>query len=100
MSSRPPRRRPTCLKTTWACHCRPKQCGFAGANSRQAAAWRAERIPMQVEVSKLIDAGRWSIYQKFLIACTALTIILDGVDNQILALTMKSISKDWSLTPG
>jgi len=55
---------------------------------------------MQVEVSKLIDEGRWTIYQKFLIACTALTIILDGVDNQILGLTMTSISKEWSLVKG
>ena len=37
-----------------------------------------------IDVGAAIDAGRWTGYQKLLIFGTALTIILDGIDNQIL----------------
>ena len=37
-----------------------------------------------IDVGAVIDEGRWTGYQKLLIAGTALTIILDGVDNQLL----------------
>ena len=33
---------------------------------------------------RLLDEGGWSIYQKLLVAATALTIIFDGLDNQLL----------------
>src|SRR5207237_6110962 len=44
-----------------------------------------------------IDQGRWTPYQKFLIACTALTILLDGVDNLLLSNAIPSLMKEWSL---
>jgi AAHS family 4-hydroxybenzoate transporter-like MFS transporter len=50
---------------------------------------------MQLDVSKLIDDGKWTRYQKFLVACTALTVILDGIDNQLLGLTVKAIADEW-----
>ena len=37
-----------------------------------------------VNVGAVLDEGRWTGYQKLLILGTALTIILDGVDNQLL----------------
>ena len=37
-----------------------------------------------VDVGAVLDEGRWTGYQKLLIAGTALTIVLDGVDNQLL----------------
>ena len=37
-----------------------------------------------VDVGTALDEGRWTGYQKLLIVGTALTIILDGVDNQLL----------------
>ena len=37
-----------------------------------------------VDVGAVLDEGRWTGYQKLLIFGTALTIILDGVDNQLL----------------
>src|SRR6188474_2089320 len=37
-----------------------------------------------VDVGAVIDEGQWTGYQKLLIVGTALTIILDGVDNQLL----------------
>jgi len=52
---------------------------------------------MRVDVNELIDEGAWTAFQKFLIAATALTIILDGVDNQLLATAIPDLMKEWTL---
>src|SRR4029079_1787166 len=46
-----------------------------------------------VDVGHVLDEGRWTGYQKLLIAGTALTIILDGVDNQLLPNAQLAIAK-------
>jgi len=48
-----------------------------------------------VDVGAAIDEGRWTGYQKLLIVGTALTIILDGVDNQILPNAIPYIAPQW-----
>jgi len=53
-----------------------------------------------VDVGQVIDEGRWTTYQKLLILGTALTIILDGVDNQLLGNAVPSLMKEWSLPRG
>jgi len=54
-----------------------------------------------VDAGKLLDEGRWSGYQKLLIFGTALTIILDGIDNQLLSYAIPYMGADWSATdPG
>src|SRR5687768_5832739 len=50
-----------------------------------------------VDVGQVIDEGRWSGYQKLLIFGTALTIILDGVDNQLLGNAVPTMMTDWNL---
>jgi len=50
-----------------------------------------------VDVAAILDEGAWSGYQKLLVAATALTIILDGLDNQLLAAAVPSMMKEWSL---
>jgi AAHS family 4-hydroxybenzoate transporter-like MFS transporter len=53
-----------------------------------------------VDVGAVIDEGKWSGYQKLLILGTALTIILDGIDNQLLGNAVPALMKDWSLPRG
>src|SRR5436309_228119 len=53
-----------------------------------------------VDVGSVIDEGQWSGYQKLLILGTALTIILDGIDNQLLGNAVPALMKDWSLRRG
>ena len=53
-----------------------------------------------VDVGVVLDEGRWSGYQKLLILGTALTIILDGIDNQLLGNAIPSMMRDWSLPRG
>jgi AAHS family 4-hydroxybenzoate transporter-like MFS transporter len=50
-----------------------------------------------VNVGAVLDEGRWSGYQKLLIVGTALTIILDGVDNQLLPNAIPVLMKEWGL---
>src|SRR4029434_6961083 len=49
------------------------------------------------DVGALLDEGRWTTYQKLLVFGTALTIILDGVDNQLLPNTIPTLIKEWGL---
>jgi AAHS family 4-hydroxybenzoate transporter-like MFS transporter len=50
-----------------------------------------------VDVSSLLDEGHWSGYQKRLIFATALTIVLDGVDNQLLSVAIPPMMKEWAI---
>src|SRR6188474_3725142 len=53
-----------------------------------------------VDVGAVIDEGRWTGYQKLLIFGTALTIILDGVDNQLLPNAVPQLIKEWGRPRG
>jgi MFS transporter, AAHS family, 4-hydroxybenzoate transporter len=53
-----------------------------------------------VDVGAVLDEGRWTGYQKLLIIGTALTIILDGIDNQLLGNALPSLMKDWAMPRG
>jgi AAHS family 4-hydroxybenzoate transporter-like MFS transporter len=48
----------------------------------------------------MIDEGRWTGYQKLLIVGTALTIILDGVDNQLLPNAVPTLIEEWGRPRG
>jgi AAHS family 4-hydroxybenzoate transporter-like MFS transporter len=48
-----------------------------------------------VDVGQVLDEGRWTGYQKLLIAGTALTIVLDGVDNQLLPNSIPTLIQEW-----
>jgi MFS transporter, AAHS family, 4-hydroxybenzoate transporter len=50
-----------------------------------------------VDVAALIDAGRFSAYQRLLVAATALLIVLDGADNQLLANAIPAMMREWNL---
>jgi AAHS family 4-hydroxybenzoate transporter-like MFS transporter len=48
-----------------------------------------------VDIGHVIDEGRWGGYQKWLIFLTALTIVFDGIDNQLLGIVIPTIMRDW-----
>jgi AAHS family 4-hydroxybenzoate transporter-like MFS transporter len=50
-----------------------------------------------VDVGRLIDAGGGSAYQRGLVALTALTIVFDGIDNQLMGVAMPTIMGEWSV---
>ena len=50
-----------------------------------------------VDVGALLDDGRWSAYQKLLVAGIALTIIFDGLDNQLIGAAVPAMMREWAL---
>ncbi len=50
-----------------------------------------------VDVGSILDDGEWGAYQKFLVFATALTIILDGLDNQVLPPAIPVLMREWGL---
>ena len=50
-----------------------------------------------IDIAPLLDKGRWTVYQRFLTAVTALAVIFDGFDIQILGMSIPSLMKEWSL---
>jgi MFS transporter, AAHS family, 4-hydroxybenzoate transporter len=53
--------------------------------------------PGEIDIGRLLDEGRWGRYQQWLVSLTALTIIFDGIDNQLLGVCIPSIMRDWSV---
>ena len=48
-----------------------------------------------VDIGKILDQGRWTAYQQWLVLLTALTIIFDGFDNQLLGVALPTIMQEW-----
>src|SRR6188472_2775658 len=49
------------------------------------------------DIGRVIDEGRWGRYQKWLVFLTALTIVFDGIDNQLLGIVIPTVMKEWSV---
>src|SRR5437868_3738697 len=64
------------------------------ADQRNGLEW--PRMP-QIDVGRRLDEGHWGGYQKWLVCLTALTIVFDGIDNQLLGVAMPSIMREWSV---
>jgi MFS transporter, AAHS family, 4-hydroxybenzoate transporter len=56
---------------------------------------RRARVPIDAPVAS--DAAPWTPHQQWLVLLTALTIIFDGFDNQLLGLALPAIMQDWEL---
>lgn len=50
-----------------------------------------------VDVAVIIDESRFGAYQKLVVAATALMIILDGADNQLLPNAIPAMMREWEL---
>jgi MFS transporter, AAHS family, 4-hydroxybenzoate transporter len=53
----------------------------------------------RVEIQDLIDSRPLSGTQLFVIVACALSVVFDGFDLQVMALTVPALSKAWSLSP-
>ena len=51
----------------------------------------------RVDAGALIDAGRGTRYQRWLVALTALTITFDGIDNQLMGVAIPTVMREWSV---
>jgi MFS transporter, AAHS family, 4-hydroxybenzoate transporter len=50
-----------------------------------------------IDVGRLLDDGHWRSRQKLFVFLTALTIVFDGIDNQLLGIAVPAMMRDWSL---
>ena len=50
-----------------------------------------------VDLSHLLDESKWNAYQKWLILLTALVIVFDGIDNQLLGVSIPTIMQDFGV---
>jgi AAHS family 4-hydroxybenzoate transporter-like MFS transporter len=50
-----------------------------------------------VDIGHLLDEGRWSPPQKRFVLLTALAIVFDGVDNQLLGAAVPALMREWNL---
>ena len=48
------------------------------------------------DVGHALDEGRWTAYQKLLVALSAVTIVFDGIDNQLLGVAIPSLMREWA----
>ena len=53
-----------------------------------------------VDVARLLDDGGWGGYQRLVVAMTALSIVIDGVDSQLLGIAIPSIMADFGVSRG
>ena len=50
-----------------------------------------------VDVGAVLDQGEFGGYQKLLVFATAMTIILDGFDNQVMGGAIPALMRDWHI---
>ena len=50
-----------------------------------------------VDIGQLLDSARWTGYSKWLVALVALTIVFDGIDNQLLGIVIPTIMEEWGV---
>lgn len=56
--------------------------------------------PSSIDVSEILDQGRWSLRQRVWVALAALMIIFDGVDIQLIGIAIPSIMAEWGVERG
>ncbi len=59
----------------------------------------AEASPTKaaVDLSPILDHGPFGGYQQFVVTLTALSIVIDGVDSQLLGLAIPQIMREWGV---
>ena len=50
-----------------------------------------------IDLGPLFEQGRWSGFQKFVVAITALAFATDGIANQTLGLALPALVKAWGV---
>lgn len=50
-----------------------------------------------VDIAPILDQGRWTPYQKQILLFAALVMMFDGVDAQVLSLSLSMIAADWGV---
>jgi AAHS family 4-hydroxybenzoate transporter-like MFS transporter len=49
------------------------------------------------DIAALLDTGRTGAYQRWLVSLTALAIVFDGIDNQLLGVVIPTMMAEWQV---
>ena len=52
---------------------------------------------VKYDIGVLLDAGRTGAYQRWLVFLTALAIVFDGIDNQLLGVVIPTMMSEWEV---
>jgi AAHS family 4-hydroxybenzoate transporter-like MFS transporter len=52
---------------------------------------------VRVALAQPLDDGRWTGYQRWLVALVAAAVVFDGIDNQLLGIVIPSVMVEWGL---
>ncbi len=52
---------------------------------------------LRVDVTRSLDEGAWTLFQKSVLALAALAFTVDGLANQVLGLALPALIRDWAL---
>jgi MFS transporter, AAHS family, 4-hydroxybenzoate transporter len=55
------------------------------------------RAETTIDLGRMLDHGAWTGYQQWLVFLTALTIVFDGFDNQLLGVALPTIMREWGV---
>lgn len=61
---------------------------------------RADTTPVagtSVDIAPALDAGRFGGYQRFAVSLAALSVIIDGIDSQLLGIAIPQVMRDWGI---
>jgi AAHS family 4-hydroxybenzoate transporter-like MFS transporter len=50
-----------------------------------------------VDIGRLLDEGQWGGYQRVLVLLTALAVVFDGADIQLLGIALPAIGREWGV---
>ena len=73
------------------------QKGYAIAAMSTKAGPAPSAAETTIDVGRTMDRGLWTAYQKWLVFLTALTIVFDGFDNQLLGVALPTIMREWQV---
>ena len=52
----------------------------------------------RVDIGALLDEGVWGGYLRLAVSLTALSVVIDGIDSQLLGLIIPAVMRDWGVT--
>ena len=61
---------------------------------------RQSAVSNPVDVGSVLNAAPWGPYQQWLVFLTAITVVFDGIDNQLLGIVIPTLMREWTVPRG
>ena len=54
-------------------------------------------ISNSIDIGNVLNDAPWGGYQRWVVFLTALTIVFDGIDNQLLGIVIPTLMREWDI---